>query len=194
MRRVTLIWTAFAVSLFLASEAVAEAKTPADAARIALSVGCLPMVWGDDPRAMERAIRTGDLKAGPPAGVEPALLKKLTEFPTRPKVTLAHLDLMQGRLLVVSAPSIRMCGVALLGVAGDATEAEIDNWFNGPPAPFSRVLDQRSNKLMLRRYLSRSQTADVELRTTTVKSSNFPAPGESAAQSVGFLATLAVVR
>lgn len=173
---------------FLPVAARSQDRTAVEAVRTGVLSTCYGQVAGD-PKAAEHSVAAGDLEAGAPKTFAEEPLNRLLQAPGGAVATAYQVPTDQGAVLVVDAPSVSLCSVALSGASGEAAGAEIDLWFNGEPSPFSLVGDETAEYKRVRTYRG-SERPDVEIviMTTTV------ADGALPDEPVRFLATLARVR
>jgi hypothetical protein len=151
---------------------------------------CYGQVAGGDQEAAARSIKAGDLQPGAPKGFSEEALATLMHVPGDVPANPYQVPASDGgAVLVIDAPSVSVCSVALSGGSGEAAGTEIDRWFNGPPSPYNLVSDETAVGKRVRVYQGAERPgADIVVMTTTVTD------GAEPEQQVRFLATLARVQ
>ncbi len=173
---------------FLPTAAHSQDRTAVEAVRTGVISTCYGQVAGDS-EAAKHSIAARDLEAGPPENFAEESLQRLMQIPDGTVALAYRVPASEGAVLVVDAPSVSLCSVALSGASGEAAGAEIDHWFNGEPSPFRLVSDETDEYKRVRTYRgSERPDAEIMLMTTTVADDALPD------EPVRFLATLARVR
>ena len=177
-----------AALIFLPVTAYSQDRTAVEAVRAGVISTCYGQVAGDS-EAARHSIEARDLEAGPPESFPEASLRRLMQIPEGAKAIAYRVPTTEGAVLVIDAPSVSLCSVALSGASGEAAGVEIDHWFNGEPSPFTLVSDETAEHKRVRTYRgSERPDAEIMIMTTTVADDALPD------EPVRFLATLARVR